>query len=184
MRPSTTAVLSACSAIFLLTAASACSGGDRDRSRQSPAYDLPARTVRDGEKAVRAGTVRSGDTAFTVIGYRGGMPELVGSHADMAPKGAYVRVRLVVENAGRTNQTFSAERQLLVTATGRTAEPDREAMLIKRQPAEFEVGAAVRVEMDLWYDVPRGERPVALRLSGSASVGAVSDPPPAEVKLP
>ncbi|GLZ03702.1 hypothetical protein Acsp03_11690 [Actinomadura sp. NBRC 104412] len=167
--------------------ATACSGdgAEEGRTAAKPTYELPPRPVRnDGEKAVKAPTARSGETAFTVIGYTGGMPELVGSHADVRPKGQYVRVRLVVENTGRTGQTFVPKEQSLVLASGRTITPDREAMLVKRMPEQFPVGAGMRVELDIWYDVPRTERPAAIRFQGEPGVGAVSEPAPVDVKLP
>ncbi|WP_395106891.1 DUF4352 domain-containing protein [Actinomadura sp. SCN-SB] len=166
--------------------ATACSddGAEEGRTAAKPTYELPPRPVRDGEKAVKTPTARSGETAFTVIGYTGGMPELVGSHADVAPKGRYVRVRLVVENTGRTGQTFVPKEQVLVLASGRTIALDREAMLVKRMPEQFPVGAGMRVELDIWYDVPRSERPTAIRFQGEPGVGAVSEPSPVDVKLP
>jgi hypothetical protein len=178
--------LRACSALLLLVALVSCSadGGERARPSPSATYELPERPVRDGEKAVKAGTARSGETAFTLIGYTGGMAQLVGSHADVAPEGQYVRVRVMVENKARANQKFVAADQLLVTASGRTAAPDIEAMLIKRQPQEFLLGAAVRIELDLWWDIPRAERPVAVRFHGAPALGAVNDPAPAQVRLP
>lgn len=157
---------------------------ERPQGRPTATYELPPRPVRDGETAVRTGTVRSGDIAFTVIGFRAAMPELVGSHADMRPRGAYARARLVIENLGRTTGLLSMDKQLLVGADGRAHRPDQQAMLIKRQPLEFELGAAVRLELDLWYDLPAATDPAALRLFGTPGVGAVSDPPPVEVKLP
>jgi hypothetical protein len=139
--------------------------------------------VRDGETALSGTTVRSGDLAFTPIGLRAGMPDLVGSHADIRAKGQFIRIRLVTENRGRTTQTFNSRKQLLVTTDGSTHPPDLDAMLVKRQPDSIDVGSAVRIELDLWYDVPRDDRVRALRLVGTPSVGAVSDPPGVDVAL-
>lgn len=171
-------------AVGLLSACSAGTGAGTAASA-TPTYELPPRPVRDGETAVRAAPVQSGDLAFTVIGLHGGMPELVGSHADVRPKnGQFVRVRLITENRGRTTATFTSGKQLLVAADGATYRPDRVAMLVKRQPAAIDVGAAVRIELDLWYDIPRASRAAALRLVGTPSVGAAADPPGTDVKLP
>ncbi|MBC6461528.1 DUF4352 domain-containing protein [Actinomadura sp. HBU206391] len=180
-------------AILVITtaAAAACSGdasppqGSTTPSAASatPTYRLPSRPVRDGETPLSGGTVRSGDLAFTPIGLRAGMPELVGSHADVRPKGQFVRIRLVTENRGRTTQTFDSRKQLLVTTDGATHQPDLDAMLVKRQPDSIDVGSAVRIELDLWYDIPRESRVRALRLVGTPSVGAVSDPPGVDVGL-
>jgi hypothetical protein len=182
-------------ALLLLAATvPACSdGGDEDG--QGATYRLPAERVRDGERAVRGKTARSSDLEFTVLGYQDGIREILGTHAGMAPKGRYVRIRLLVVNRGRDIQVFDTWKQLLVTAEGaagetggtsggRTHVPDVNATMVKRQPERLSVGAAMRAEFDLWYDVPGAARVRGIRLSGSPTVGAVSDPPAAEIKLP
>ncbi|GAA2101513.1 DUF4352 domain-containing protein [Actinomadura alba] len=168
------------------TTLTACSSGDgpsKATATPTPTYELPARPVRDGEKALRGTTVRSGDLAFTPIGLRTRMPELVGSHADVRPRGQFVRIRLVTENRGRTTQTLNTAKQLLITTDDATHPPDWQAMLIKRQPESIDVGSAVRIELDLWYDIPPGDRVKALRLVGTPPVGATSDPPGVDIAL-
>jgi uncharacterized protein DUF4352/putative VirB-like lipoprotein len=168
-----------------LTGCSTGDGGIAASSSATPTYQLPPRTVRDGETAVRAAPARSGDLAFTVIGLSAGMPELVGSHADIRPQhGQFVRVRLITENRGRTTATFTAAKQLLVTTDGATFRPDHVTMLVKRQPESIDVGAAVRIELDLYYDIPTGRKPSALRVVGTPSVGSASDPSGIDIKLP
>jgi hypothetical protein len=177
--------------VIMTAAAPACSGGASppkspamsSSASATPTYRLPPRPVRDGEAPLSGRTVRSGDLAFIPIGLRAGMPELVGSHADVRPRGQFVRIRLITENRGRTTQTFDSRKQLLVTEDGATHPTNREAMLVKRQPESIDVGSAVRIELDLWYDIPRDSRVRALRLVGTPSVGAVSDPPGVDVGL-
>jgi hypothetical protein len=178
-----------CAVALLAGPAAACSAdgpGDTDRTapaKPPPTYNLPPRAVRPDESAPRVPTVRSGDLAFTVIGLRDRMDTVAGSHADVPPDGQFVRVRLVVENTGRITATFDTRKQLLVAAGNRTFRPDLDAMLIRRQPTEIDVGSGVRIEMDLWYDIPKNAKAAALRLVGSPTLGAVSDPPPADVRL-
>jgi hypothetical protein len=131
----------------------------------------------------RLPVARSGDMTFNVIGLRDRMDTIAGSHADVPPKGQFIRIRLVVENTGRITDTFDTRKQLLVAADGRTFRPDLDAMLIRRQPTGIDVGSGVRVEMDLWYDVPREVKETALRVVGSPTMGAAADPPAAEVRL-
>jgi hypothetical protein len=171
--------------VMVAVSATACSSGDHAApARSTPAtYDLPPRTARPDETVLRLPPARSGDLAFTLIGLRDRMVTVAGSHADVAPKGQFVRIRLVVENTGRITGTFDTRKQLLVTSDGRTFPPDLDAMLIRRQPTSIDVGSGVRIEMDLWYDIPRQVKETSLRLVGSPTMGATSDPPPADVKL-
>lgn len=171
--------------VLLAAMSAACSSGHAAPAKTTapPTYDLPARTARPGETALHVPTARSGDMAFTVIGLRDRMTAVAGSHADLPPAGQFVRVRLVVENTGRITGTFDTRKQLLVTADGRTFRPDIDAMLIRRQPSAIDVGSGVRIEMDLWYDIPRQVKETALRVVGSPTMGAAADPPPADVHL-
>ncbi|XVQ13890.1 DUF4352 domain-containing protein [Spirillospora sp. CA-255316] len=187
MRPGITRLGAACAAAALASAAPAgCSGssGSAPGSGATPTYELPPERVRDGERAIRGRTGRSADLEFTVLGYRDGIREILGTHAGTAPKGRYVRVRILAVNRGRDIQVFDTWRQVLLTTDGRAHTPDVNATMIKRQPERLSVGAAMRAEFDLWYDVP-GTTPVrGVRLFGSPPVGAVSDPPGAEIRLP
>lgn len=170
-------------AIAPLTALPACAG-PADSPTTPRTYALDARTSRPDERAVRLRPAADGDTSFTVIGLTSALPSLAGSHADVKAQGRYVRIRLVVVNNGRTTALMNVMRQRLVTADGRDHPPDREAMLVKRQPLELEVGAAVRVEFDLWYDVPASARITALRLYGGATLTDLKDERGTELRLP
>jgi hypothetical protein len=176
----------AAGSVALLAALSpACSSGHNAPAKSSgpPTYNLPPRTARPDETVPRLPTARSGDMAFTVIGLRDRMDTVAGSHADVPPKGQFIRIRLVVENTGRITDTFDTRKQLLVASDGRAFRPDLDAMLIRRQPTSIDVGSGVRVEMDLWYDIPSQVRERALRVVGSPTMGAAADPPPADVRL-
>jgi hypothetical protein len=170
-------------AVVPLTALPACAG-PADSPRTSRTYALGARTVRPDERAVRLRPAVDGDTSFTVIGVTSALPSLAGSHADVKARGRYVRIRLVVVNDGRTTALLDVMRQRLVTADGQDRPPDREAMLVKRQPLRLEVGAAVRVEFDFWYDVPVSAPITALRLYGGATLTDLKDERGTELRLP
>jgi uncharacterized protein DUF4352 len=140
----------------------------------TPHYALPQRPVRPHETALALPPRNDGDTQFTLIGLTT-LDSILGSHAEMEPKGRYVRIRLVVVNTGRSGADFDTKRQQLVTADGVAHDVDIQAMLIKRQPGDFDLGANVRVEFDLYYDVPRDARPVALRVHGGPTLSDLQD---------
>ena len=135
----------------------------------TPTYQLPPRPVRPSEKPLALAPQVQGDTQFTLIGLTT-LDAIEGSHAEWQPKGRYVRIRLVVVNTGRSGVAFDTTRQQLLTADGVAHDVDPQAMLIKRQPGQFDLGANVRVEFDLYYDVPRDARPTALRVHGGPTL--------------
>lgn len=144
-------------------------------------YPLPARTVRPEEQPLHT-EGHDGDTGYTIIGLTR-MPTLVGSHVEWAAKGRYLRIRLVVDNRGRTSVLFDTRRQLLVLADGSIQLPDESAMLIKRQPTTFDIGAAVRVEFDLYYDIPVDAEPAALRAFGGPTLTDMKDKDGTDIPL-
>ena len=87
-------------------------------------------------------------------------------------QGAYTRVRLVLENVDRSDHDFDYSHQLLVTADGKTYAPDQQATFIERQPTKMTVGAGVRIEFDLLWDIPKNAVARAVRFFG--------DPPTAQ----
>ncbi|RKS74439.1 uncharacterized protein DUF4352 [Actinomadura pelletieri DSM 43383] len=159
-----------------------CSGSER--AEAPPTYHVPAERAREGESVPRGKTGRSADLHFTVLGFREGMTEVMGTHTAMGSKGTFTRVRVLAVNTGRDIQVFDTWKQRLVTTDGRGHSPDVNATMIKRQPERLSVGASMRVEFDLWFDVPRGARVRAVLLYGSPPVGAVGDPDPTEIRLP
>ncbi|GAA4230788.1 hypothetical protein GCM10022254_26450 [Actinomadura meridiana] len=169
----------------VVAAAVALPGGSgSEHATTTPTYHLPAEKVRESEAVPEGKTGRSADMLYTVIGFREGMTEVMGTHAAMESRGTFTRIRLLAVNAGRDIQVFDVWQQRLVITGGKVLSPDVNATMIKRQPERLSVGAAMRVEFDLWFDVPRGAKVGAVRLYGSPPVGAVSDPDPAEIALP
>jgi hypothetical protein len=149
----------------------------------SATYQLDPRPIRPDETALRLPTTSNGDTAFTLIGLTTGIPTIVGSHAERQAKGQYVRIRLVVTNTGRTSVLFDTRRELLVDDKGATAAPDDQAMLIKRQPDKFDLGANVRVEFDLYYDISKDAKPAALRAFGGPTLTDLQNVTGTDIKL-
>ncbi|WP_157429523.1 hypothetical protein [Actinomadura oligospora] len=147
-------------------------------------YTLPAEKLRDGEKTQKNRTGRSSDMRYTVVAYTDGISTILGTHAEMKPKGQFVRIRLLCVNIGRDIQVFDTWAQRLVLTDGRQIGADVNSTMVKRQPERLSVGANMRAEFDLWFDVPKGGKVRSVRLYGSPSVGMVTDPTPAEIPLP
>jgi hypothetical protein len=168
----------------MLLALSGCSSAPPSPVKATSAtYELGARAVRPDEAALRLPDANNGDTVFTLIGLTTGIPTLVGSHAEYQAKGQFVRVRVVVSSTGRSSVLFDARRQQLVEADGATVLPDEQAMLIKRQPDKFDLGPAVRVEFDLYYDIPKDANPAALRAFGGPTLTDMQNVNGTDIKL-
>ncbi|EME65186.1 hypothetical protein [Amycolatopsis decaplanina] len=157
----------AASALFLLAG---CSGGEPPRTPAKPVYDLPAREVRPDETALHLPPALNGETEFSLIGLAAGLPSLTGSHAEFEAKGQFVRLRLVVTGKGLSGILFDTRRQQLITDSGSVIAVDNQAMTIKRQPDKFELGRGVRVEFDLYFDLPKEAKPVVLRAFGGPTL--------------
>jgi hypothetical protein len=149
----------------------------------TPTYALPPRPVRPSETPLALPPQTQGDTQFTLIGLTW-LDAILGSHAEWQPKGRYLRIRLVVVNTGRSGAAFDTGRQQLVTADGVAHDVDPQAMLIKRQPGQFDLGANVRVEFDLYYDLPRDARPTALRVHGGPTLTDMKNLDFTDIPLP
>ncbi|MER5318885.1 DUF4352 domain-containing protein [Streptosporangium roseum] len=165
-----------------------CTGTGQPRSAAPSAtptatYELAPRPVRPGERPVNAAPVTDSDGRFQVIGLQTGLGILFGSHAEWPAKGQYVVVRIVVENPARANSRFDAKRQKLITADGAAYGIDRFAQAIKRQPDTLPLGAGVRIEMDLWFDIPKTAKVAAVRLFGEPSLGIRGSTDGVEVPL-
>lgn len=145
----------------LLPLASACGGRDEAH------YRVPARAVRDGEHALPYREATDGRIAFAAIGLSSGLTTITGSHADLPSRlGGFARVRMIAENRYATFHKIDLDRQLLVTSRG-AYPPDVNAMRVKRQPTDIELGSHDRIEFDLMYDIPKDARIRALRLYSS-----------------
>jgi hypothetical protein len=136
----------------------------------------PPRTVRPDEVPLNREPAKDGDTQFSLMGLSQDMPALVGSHIEFeSENGQFVRVRLAIVNVGRSGVLFDTGRQLLVLADGSTAAPHGPTMAVKRQPDKFDLGAGVRVEFDLYYDVPKDAEPKGLRVFGGPTLADGKD---------
>jgi len=173
------AVTASVTAALFLAGCATGDTGQEQPSSASPAsttYEQPPRTVRPDEVALRGEPVVDGDTSFSLIGLSTGMDRLIGSHAEFeSQNGQFVRVRLVVVNVGRSGVLFETGRQLLVLTDGTTNTPHRSTMMVKRQPDTFDLGAGVRVEFDLYYDVAADAEPAALRAFGGPTLTDMKD---------
>ncbi|WP_433468681.1 DUF4352 domain-containing protein [Spirillospora sp. CA-128828] len=183
MRHRDTRTRLAAAALPLATALAlaACSGEDGRHH-----YRLPERAVRDGETPLPYREVRDGDVMFAALGLSPALTTITGSHADLPSRlGRFARVRILVENRYATFHKIDLDRQLLITSRG-AYPPDVNAMRVKRQPTDIELGSRDRLELDLWYDIPRDARISTLRLYSSPTdeLGvARPDDPGAELPL-
>ncbi|GLZ29524.1 hypothetical protein Lesp02_17140 [Lentzea sp. NBRC 105346] len=141
----------------------------------SSTYPVPAETARPDEVILHLPPVNDGDTVFTPLGLSTGMPTLIGSHAEMAARGQFVRIRVIVVNNGRSSALFDARKQVLVDASAKEYLPDEPAMTVKRQPAQTDLGAGVRLEFDLYYDIPTDAKPLKLRVYGGPTLTDLKD---------
>jgi hypothetical protein len=154
-------------ALLLLAAAVAgCSGDDTPTptATPSPTYLEPGRTARPFETPLATASATGLNVTVVVVGLRVHLQSLIGTHAEWLPKGEYERLRVALDNGSATFRDFPTERLLLVTADGTAYKPDYDAMNIARQPKVATVPAQGRLEMDLWYDVPKGTTVTALRV--------------------
>jgi len=150
-------------------AAAGCSsdsaaGPARPSASASPTYLQAPRTARPFETPLAGASATGPQVTVTVLGLRAHLSSLIGTHAEWLPRGEYQRLRVVLDNGSATYREFTTSKLLLVTADGRTYPPDYDAMNIARQPKVATVPAQGRLEMDLWYDVPKGSTLRALRV--------------------
>ncbi|MFD6463899.1 hypothetical protein, partial [Streptomyces roseolus] len=109
------------------------------------------------------------ELAVTALEVQTGIAGVVGTHAELMPKGQYVRVRVALVNTGRrVHDTQSQDYELLDTAAA-VYPMNIDAMRVKRQLWDLQIGAGNRLEMDLWYDLPLGAIPQNLRDTVCAS---------------
>lgn len=158
-------------------------GCSAEQPPAKPVYDLPAREVRPDETALHLPPALNGETEFSLIGLAAGLPSLTGSHAEFEAKGQFVRLRLVVTGKGLSGILFDTRRQQLVTDAGAVIAVDNQAMTIKRQPDKFELGRGVRVEFDLYFDLPKEAKPVVLRAFGGPTLTDMKNLTGTDIKL-
>ncbi|MGW4834061.1 hypothetical protein [Amycolatopsis sp. SB7-3] len=169
-------------AASLLVLLAGCSA-EQEQPPAKPVYDLPAREVRPDETALHLPPARNGETEFSLIGLAAGLPSLTGSHAEFEAKGQFVRLRLVVTGRGLSGILFDTRRQQLITDSGAVIAVDNQAMTIKRQPDKFELGRGVRVEFDLYFDLPKEAKPVLLRAFGGPTLTDMKNLTGTDIKL-
>ena len=169
-------------AVVSVLVAAGCSASEPSTPAPTT-YELPPRTVRPDETALKLPPAKNGDTEFTLIGLAAGLPSITGSHTEFPAKGQFVRLRLVVTNTGTSSVLFDTKRQLLVDDKGATHAPEEQAMIIKRQPAQFDLGHGVRVEFDLYWDIPKDVKPAALRAFGGPSITDMKNLTGTDIKL-
>ncbi|MFI6173424.1 hypothetical protein ACIBCN_42065 [Nocardia sp. NPDC051052] len=92
-----------------------------------------------------------------------GIGYIIGTHAEWLPKGQYIRIRVAITNTDSTFHTTRPTDYQLDDAADRPHQTSVDAMEIKRQPNELNIGAGNRLEMDLWYDIPVDTQPKLLR---------------------
>jgi hypothetical protein len=148
-------------------------------------YELPPRPVRPDEIPLKMKPYQDGDTQYILIGLTTGQPSLAGSHIEFNAQGAYTRIRLVITNVGRSGTQFDPKKQALEASDGKTYPPDEQAMLVKRQPLDpFILGANVRTEFDLYYDLPKGVKGKTLKAFGGATLTDGLDEKSTDIPLP
>ncbi|MCW2877676.1 MAG: hypothetical protein JWQ95_1776 [Sphaerisporangium sp.] len=166
-----------------MTLSGCSSGPGKTAPSPSPTYVIPAQTARAEETVITEKPVVDGQMRFRVLGFHDGMPIMFGSHAEWNAKGQYARVRVLIESTDRTNQKFDAKQQLLVASDGRTFHVDNFAQAIKRQPDEIPVGSFVRMEFDLWYDIPKDVKATRIRFFADPPLGAIGPSKGVDVRL-
>ncbi|MEU8418261.1 hypothetical protein AB0C24_36150 [Amycolatopsis japonica] len=172
-------LIAAASLLLLLAGCST----EQEQPPAKPVYDLPAREVRPDETALHLPAALNGETEFSLIGLAAGLPSLTGSHAEFEAKGQFVRLRLVVTGKGLSGILFDTRRQQLITDSGAVIAVDNQAMTIKRQPDKFELGRGVRVEFDLYFDLPKEAKPVLLRAFGGPTLTDMKNLTGTDIKL-
>ncbi|MBP2324474.1 hypothetical protein JOF56_004859 [Kibdelosporangium banguiense] len=148
-----------------------------------PTYELSPRTARPDETPLKLPAKQDGETEFVLVGITPKLPSLTGSHIDFDAKGVFYRIRVAATNTGRTNVDFDTRKQLLVTQDGATHVPDDPAMTVKRQPDQFVLGANVRLEFDLYYDIPKDAQPKALKVFGGKTLTDQDDATGTDIPL-
>ncbi|MFI9814377.1 DUF4352 domain-containing protein [Saccharothrix variisporea] len=150
----------------------------------SATYPVPNVPVRPDEKVLRVPTAGDGEVAFTLLGLTTELPSLVGSHAEMpASQGQFVRIRMSVINNGRSSVSFNARKHVLVDDKKKEYEVDLQAMLIKRQPDMLDLGANVRLEYDVYYDIPKDSKPLGIKVFGGPTLADPQDASGTEILL-
>ncbi|MDR3107269.1 MAG: DUF4352 domain-containing protein, partial [Bifidobacteriaceae bacterium] len=120
----------------------------------------------------------AGDFLLALDSYEGDLPQLADPGQEVAENGRWVLVGITVKNAGDEDGTFLPDQQVLVTEKGdRYANEPASAL----KHAEFTLGInpikpGGSQSGFLAFDIPLGDRPVALELVGRIGEPAVTVP--------
>ena len=153
-----------------VVALSSCTANEPAPPPSPKTYSPPPETARADETVLHLPTATDGDTSFVALGLTTGIEMVIGSHAEWQAKGQFVRVRLLVTSNGRSTILYDARRPVLIDAAGGEHTTDTQAMTIKRQPEKVDLGSAVRLEYDVYYDVPDDAKPAKLRVFGGPTL--------------
>lgn len=173
-------------AVLLVGAGAGCTGAPAAEvvaSSTPSTYPVPPGKVRPDERVLHLPTTADGDTAFTLVGLTTGMDMLIGSHAEFEAKGQFVCIRMSVINNGRSSVSFAARRHVLLDEKNAEYAVDTQAMTIKRQPDVIDLGANVRLEYDVYYDLPKDAKPRALRVFGGPTLADLKDATGTDIPL-
>jgi hypothetical protein len=114
---------------------------------------------------------------------RCGMIVYIGTHGEHDAAGQMCRVRIRVTSTVPTFASFDWNWVTLRT-DHRAYRPDYQMMVIARQQATpVSIGARDTLDMDVWFDFPRADHPLAVALTGSTPTASLPQahwplPPP------
>ncbi|PWI16972.1 hypothetical protein DI272_24490 [Streptomyces sp. Act143] len=109
---------------------------------------------------------KDGHLTFTLLSLQCGITGVTGSHADAPPAGQFCAARLRVANNDPNYHTYESARQRVAGVTGDRSRPDSFAMAVRRQSEKVRLGGHTLMEVELWYDVPKGAKVTGLKVSG------------------
>ena len=99
---------------------------------------------------------RDGPFGFTIF-YVGTMTRM-GRDDNIYPQGVFVQIAMVVENIGKSQQTYFADYQRLTDSQGRLFSPDRRMFDPERDQVDINPGNR-SPSANLLFDVPKGTQP-------------------------
>jgi hypothetical protein len=161
--------MAAATSLLLAAALAGCDSSPHD-------YKIPPQPAPSGETPLSGKSTTIGEVAYTAIGLRTQLGEVIGSHGSWVPHGQFVRVRILMVNHGKERHDFAPGRQLVVTTDGKTYAPSTDAMQISRAVSGTQTIASQELcAFDLWFDIPKNATVRALRVFGDASSSKLGD---------
>src|SRR5450756_1599333 len=112
--------------------------------------------------------VKDGHLTLSPLSLRCGILGVTGTHSEAPPEGEFCALRLRVANPDPAFHTFVAARQRLAGVEPPRDAPSGFAMAVRRQHDQVELGGQNVLEVELWYDVPKGAPVSGVRLSGDS----------------